>query len=234
MNNSIRCNNCKSENPFYSLNCENCKAYLRARIVNIDLWKFIGRLIESPIKTFANIIHAEHKNFVIILALLFGIKYFLNSLIFSQAFNLNIYSINNLLSNFLLCEGYFLIFISIFAFIITQFNKIMGIRNRFRDNFSIYIFSLIPLILAMVFLAPVEYALFGKHWFYFNPPPFLIKPTAAWIILSIEGLMILWSFVLAILATYTQSKNVIYSIIIGVLYTLLLIGGMIFLPLFPF
>ena len=228
------CPNCENENPFYALNCKNCKAYLRARVVNIELWQFIGKLIESPITGFKNIIHAEHKNFVIILTLLLGIKYFLNAIIFSQTININLESVNFLTWNLILSEGYLIVSLILFSLIITLLNRAFGLINRFRDNFSIYIFSTIPLLFAMVFLVPVEFALFGKYWFIFNPPPYVIKPLEFWVIFSLEGLMILWTLLLAIFGTYSHTRGKIYSMMIGILFLAVLFGGMIYLPLLPF
>ncbi len=60
MKNTITCKNCKDENPFYGLICKSCGSYLRERIFNIDLFKIMGLLIESPQKGFEIIIHSEH------------------------------------------------------------------------------------------------------------------------------------------------------------------------------
>lgn len=234
MKNTIICGNCQTENPHYALNCSNCKAYLRTRVVNIDLWHSIGKLIEYPVKGFTDIIYSEHKNFIFILAVLAGIKYFLNALIFSQTLNIHPGTFNNLVNNYLLSEGYLILFILLFASLITLVYRAAGLETRFKDNFAVIIYSFIPLIFAAIILLPVEIALFGIHWFNFNPPPYIIKPFEFWVLFSVEGLMMLWSLFLLITGMYAQSKNIIYSILVGIVFTILFYLGMIYLPLLPF
>lgn len=234
MKNTITCENCQAENPHYALNCSSCKAYLRTRVVNIDLWHSIGKLIEYPVKGFTDIIYSEHKNFIFILTVLAGIKYFLNAIIFSQTLNINNGTLDNLAYNYLLGEGYLILSALFFAFLITIINRSVGLITRFKDNFAVIVYSLIPLILAAVILVPIEIALFGTHLFNFNPPPYIIKPFAFWVLLSVEGLMIIWSVFLLITGMYAQSKNILYSILIGFVFSILLYIGMIYLPLLPF
>ena len=62
MNKKIKCDNCGKENDFFALNCNNCKSYLRARVVNIDFWKTLWEMIEAPKEAFMKVIFAEHKN----------------------------------------------------------------------------------------------------------------------------------------------------------------------------
>ena len=82
----LLCHNCSTENPFYSLNCNKCNAFLRSKIVNIDLWDTFWKLLESPIRTDELIIQSEHKNFVITILVLAGIKTGISFLIFFNAF----------------------------------------------------------------------------------------------------------------------------------------------------
>ena len=232
MKNVISCPGCSAENPIYQLNCIGCKAYLRGRVVNVDFWKTIGSLLESPFKTFLILIQSEHKNFLIPTFCLFAIKFFINGLIFSHIVHDYHGSLNYLLLNLGLSVIYSLIILIAFSFIITRINKGFGIANRFRDNLTIYIFALVPQLITLIVLFPLEYAVFGVHWITFNPSPFVIRGGTAYIFAIIEGLMILWSLFLAISATYTQTKSKIYSVFVGFVYIIVIFGGMIFLPNF--
>lgn len=234
MKNNLVCKNCETENPFYQLNCKNCKAYLRDRIINIDFWSTLWKIIESPVTAFSNIIHSEHKNFVIVLTFLLSIKYFINSLIFTNALNININTLDYLVINFGLSLGYTIVIVHLFALAVTFLNKVLGVQNRFKDNISIYVYSTLPLILGGIFLFVIEYALFGHYFLTFDPSPFLLKKTAAYTITGIEGILVLWSLLLASAATYTQTKNIIYSIVIGVIFIGILFYGFICFPFFPF
>ena len=228
MKNVLVCNNCKKENAFYLMVCSNCNSFLRSKIPNIDLWETIGKLIDSPVQAFGKIIQAENKNFVVTLMIIVCVKLSLAAMIIYNAF----YSINDAPMTFLkalLLGGVpSIVLLLIFSLIITFSNKLFGIENRFKDNFAIYIFSFIPLIGGMVVLIPIQFALFGEYWFTFNPSPLLMKPTSSLILLIIEGLLFLWSSVLFIVATYSQTRNKIYSFSIGVILMLLVIGVIYF------
>ncbi|KAB2846111.1 MAG: DUF1282 domain-containing protein, partial [Melioribacteraceae bacterium] len=218
MKNILVCKNCETKNPFYQLNCKNCKAYLRDRIINIDFWSTLWKIIESPVAAFTNIVHSEHKNFVIVLTFLLSIKFFINSLIFTNALNSNINTLNYLLINFGLSLGYTIVIVHLFALAVTLLNNFLGNQNRYSDNITIYVYSTLPIIIGGIFLFVIEYALFGHYFLTFDPSPFLLKKTAAYTITGIEGILILWSMFLAAAATYTQTKNILYSIVTGVIF----------------
>lgn len=210
----IVCNNCSTENPFYSLTCQGCSSYLRSRVPNIDLWDTISKILYAPVSTAEMLIQAEHKNFLVSLIILAGIKFSLfiaayyNS-ISSDNFDKNIFGI--LLSGVLI----FCAIILLISFFATITNKLFGLKTRFKDNLIIYVYSYLPTILVFVFLTPIYFALFGIYWYSFNPSPFMIKPIAAYVLASLEGIFFLWSLFLSITSTYAQSKSVLYSVITG-------------------
>ncbi|MFA5803643.1 MAG: YIP1 family protein [Melioribacteraceae bacterium] len=228
MKNVLVCNNCNKENAFYLMICSNCNSFLRSKLPNIDLWETIGKLIESPLQAFDRIIQAENKNYVVTLMILVCVKLSLAAIIIHNA----LYSVNGVpitfLNGLLLGGLPSIVLLSVFSLIITYINKLFGIGNRFKDNFAIYIFGFIPLIGGMVVLTPIQFALFGEYWFTFNPSPLLMKPTPSLILLIIEGLLFVWSSVLFIVGTYSQTRNKIYSICTGVILTLLVMGVIYF------
>ena len=50
-----------------------------------------------------------------------------------------------------------------------------------------------PYSFAAIILFPVELIIFGKYLFSVNPSPFIIKSFLAWVLVSLEFLLILWS-----------------------------------------
>ena len=228
MKNVLVCNNCKKENPFYSMICSNCNSFLRSKIPNIDLWETIGKLIEIPTQAFGKIIQAENKNFVVTLMIIVCVKLSLAAMIIYNAF----YSVNGVpitfLNSFLLGGVPSIILLSFFSLMITFSNKFFGIENRSKDNFAVYIFSFIPMIGGLFVLTPIQFALFGEYWFTFNPSPLLMKPVPFLILLIIEGLLFIWSSILFIVATYSQTRNKIYSTCAGVILALLIVGVIYF------
>src|ERR1039458_8374525 len=83
MKNVIICKSCSTENPYYEVICSNCHSFLRDRIFNIDLWKTIEQLIETPVKAFRRIIQSEHKNFISLIFIFAVFKLFISSIFIS-------------------------------------------------------------------------------------------------------------------------------------------------------
>jgi hypothetical protein len=234
MPNNLICGNCETKNELFQINCSNCNALLRNRVVNIDLWATIWQLIESPTKAIKNIIWAEHKNFVLFISFLIGIKSFTNTLLLSSLFNINPAYHTSLLYNFFLSIIYLFLFLHLFAFVFSKSLKSFGLKSRFKDNYSMLVYSLLPNVVALILLVPVEYALFGKYWFLFNPAPFEIKPLAAYILFGLEGIFFLWSILLLILGFYTQIGKKIISIIVLIIFIAILYLFPVIAPFFPF
>jgi hypothetical protein len=220
----IECNNCGAQNDFYKLNCDQCSALIRGRVVNIDLWNIIWLVIDSPQKAFQKIIHAEHKNFIILLSILAGMKVFLDvqfssNLIFGKSPDISEFMLYLLVSIVL-----FVIIIVLISLGIKTLNLHMNIRTRLKDNIAIYIYSFLPLIFGLVLLLPVEYALFGNHWLTFDPSPFIVKTTPAWVLASLEIALHLWSIILTMVATFAYTGKKLYSIVTGFIIQLIVIG----------
>ena len=222
MKNSVICHNCQTENPFYKLICENCKSYIRDRVYNIDLGNIIARLIENPTSGFKTIIFSEHKNFLVFLILFSVLKFEIDSVFISLYFQKEIISLSNFAVGYL---GLLLILTAVFilfSYLVNFLNKKLGYETRVKDNFSIYIYSFLPHLFALIILFPLELVMFGEYLFSTNPSPFAIKEFIAYTLLILEFLIIIWSFFLTIMAHYTQTKNVLYSIIITIIYQSLL------------
>ncbi|MDP4173613.1 MAG: YIP1 family protein [Bacteroidota bacterium] len=224
MKNVITCKNCKAENPYFSYICNNCRSYLRERVVNIDLWKTLGTIIESPTKAFSNIIHAEHKNFISLLYFLFAIKFFINILMIDDPVFGSIKVLNNVSLLFLLSLIVPIVVICVFALLLKFVTKLLKVQTRFKDNLSILIYSLVPSSIALVFFFPVELVLFGSALFISNPSPFLLKQNPAYVMSALEGLMVIWSFVLTFFAIKSATKSVIFSLISSILFHGIMIG----------
>jgi hypothetical protein len=220
MKNTIVCPNCSNENPFYKLTCSKCKTHLRDRISNIDFGSIIIQLIESPVRAFENIIRSEHKNFILFIIILSTVKIFINA----RFLSLLIFKIPalrlNLELELLIVFAAVYILIWILTLIIFYSNKISGLITRVKDDHAILIYSLIPFGFALIVLFPVELIVFGSYLFSNNPSPFIIKPVSAYVMLSFEGLIILWSTFLSISGLYSVSRNMVYSLCLGVSYML--------------
>lgn len=225
MKNEIICKNCQSTNPFHQLTCLNCKAYLRERVYNLDLWKLLENLIESPVAGFKKIIYSEQKNFILFIIIISSIKFFINTLFFSLIDPQNILLAANSIRNYLIVLALSVVIILISSLIIRATNQIFGNVTRNKDIISILSYSLVPNIFSLVILFPLELIFFGEYLFSNNPSPFLIKETVAYIFLSLELMIIAWTFFLTIMGLFTLTKSFYYSIGMGVLFNFVLFGS---------
>jgi hypothetical protein len=220
MKNIVVCKNCQAENPFYSLICKTCKGFLRERIFNIDFWKVLALLIESPVKGFKTIIYSEHKNFIFFILLLAAGKFTIDLIFFSVLFN---FYHAVIIVNFPVIYIIVLIALSLltlaFSFLLFYIGKPTGIETRKRDNFSILTYSFVPHVFSLFILFPIEIIIFGGNLFSTNPSPFVLKPGIAYTLLIIELLIILWGMFLTAAAVYTQLKNIIVSVFVSAAFT---------------
>ena len=228
MKNVLICSSCTHENPFYLLNCEKCTAFLRPRNPNINLWETIWKIFDTPIKTSEKIVQAEHKNFLILFLIIIAFKYSLVSMIFFNVLKYQGGKTTDVQNNYFVGGLTVILLLIVFSFIITYINRFAGIKNRFKDNLSLYAYSFTPQIFCLLILTPVEFALFGEYWFTFNPSPFLIKPVAAYMLFAIESIMYLWTSMLFIMSTYAQTRNKIYSSVVGVSLSVLIFLTLLF------
>ncbi len=220
MKNTLTCKNCEEENSYYALICKKCKSYLRERIYNIDLWKILGLLIESPTKAFSLIIQSDHKNFISFIMCLASVKLFIDSMYLSLL-TITAEAIHeNIIRNYFIILGSVFTLVLIFGIVITIINKLYNLRTRIRDNFAILTYSLLPYIFALIILFTVEVTVFGGNLFSKDPSVFALKEFLAYALLGFEILIILWGIFLSTIAMYVQSKNIVYSIVVGFVFNL--------------
>ena len=222
MKNIIVCKNCKEENPFYGIICKNCNSYLRERIFNIDLWKTIGLLIEDPGKAFEIIIQSEHKNFLVTIFLFASIKLFIDSMFISMLTHKAEPLFDNFIISFFIIAASLAVLFILLSIVLTTTNKLVGLKTRFRDNLSILIFSLLPHVFGLIILFVVEMTVFGGTLFSRNPSPFNIKEALTYTLTVFEFLVVLWGIFLSIAAIKAQSRNLVYSICAGIVFSALI------------
>ena len=226
----IICQNCGAENEYYKETCSSCKAYLRGKVFNIDLWKIIWYLIESPLKAFQEIIFSEHKNYIVFLLIAMGAKYFTNSLIIA-----NFLSPENSINETPFIQVFpaaaiFIATILLIAYISTKIFNMTGYKNKFKSVAAVLAYSFMPSVMILFILAPIEFALFGEHWFYHNPSPLALKHNAAMVLYGVEAVIYLWGYFLAIKGFYALTGSKMLSIIFGLLFGIILTVGMFLLP----
>jgi hypothetical protein len=214
----IKCKKCNYLNPAYKNICSECKSYLRERVVNIDLWNTTQLIIEDPHKAFKQIIFSEHKNFIVFITFFIGMK----NLLISRFLSVPELGINGVSTSFILSVILMivitLILSSTFVFIQKVLYNKKGIVLRFRDIYAVNSYSFIPYLFGLAFIFPVELVVLGGDIFSNNPYSFEIKPIISYILIGIELITIIWSFILIQKSILAISANRIYSIIITSAY----------------
>lgn len=222
MKNTVNCANCNTENPFYQLTCKNCNTYLRDRVYNVDLFKILGLLIESPKKAYQLIIFSEHKNFIYLVLFFASLKFYIDANLFSVWTSKLHQSHGSIIFEIavILVLSFLLIFI--LAVINSFIEKSAGLTNRTKDNFAIIIYSLIPHAFAVILLFPIELIMFGEYLFSTNPSPFAIKETIAYTMLVLECLTIIWSVFLLVIGNIVITKSMVYSLLIAFIVNIII------------
>ena len=229
MKNVQVCKSCGAENPFYVSTCEKCNFIIRDKIVNIDLWREIAQLLESPVNAFGKIVQSEHKNFVVSILLFTVVKLAIDSTFLSMLRSKGGYADFNIFSNIIFAVGFLIALLFLYSILIKAITKTSGAKTRLKDNLAVLSYSLIPHSLALCIIFPIEVAVFGANVFSTNPSPFLLKPTLAYVFSGFEILVFLWSIFLAVVGIYSQTRSKMFGISFGLIFNVILIGGLYFL-----
>ncbi len=211
------CDNCGEKVPLYQVNCKNCHHFVRTTIVNIDLWSTIWKLIENPVEALKIIIFAQHKNFIFFLLIFLSLKFLLISSFFQSLLQINYLDSHSFILNVLLHVGIFSLFIILFSILMKIAIK-FSIKSRLKDIIAVNIYSFMPVIFSLFIFTPIEYSIFGKHWFIFNPSPFLIKGFFAYIISLLELSLIIWSLLIFWKGLRLQLNSLFLSIVFLVIF----------------
>ena len=212
-----KCKKCNHVNPAYKSICEECKSYLRERVVNIDLWNTIQMIIEEPSAAFRQIIFAEHKNFVIFLIFLIGTK----NLIISRFISVPQLGSDGVITSIMYSLILSIIF-SIIPFLLLTVTQIIVYKKkkiylRFKDIYATNVYAFIPYIFGLIFIFPIELTVLGGNIFSNNPYSFQIKPTISYILIGIEIIVLIWSLILVSKSVYIIVSNRIISILLTII-----------------
>lgn len=229
MKNTQVCKSCGTENPFYVSTCKKCNFIIRDKIVNIDLWSAIARLLENPVIAFRSIIQAEHKNFVVSIILFASVKFSIDTAFLSMLLYNRGYEGGSIFSNLILAIILLVIILFLYSFIIKIITKASEAKTRLKDNLAVFTYSIMPHSLALCIVFPIEIAVFGANMFSTNPSPFLLKPPLAYILSGFEVLIFIWSIFLAVVGMYSQTRSKAFGISAGLIFNILLLSELYFL-----
>lgn len=223
------CSNCGENNPLFLTNCKKCKHYVREKVNNIDLWSTFWKLFENPNKALKTIIYAEHKNFLSFLIVFLGTKFFISAAFLQSLIGISSPDSVYPFYNFLILLACYSITLFVFTKLFTLATRRTN-QTRFKDNLAIITYSFTPILFSLFFLTAVEYGIFGIHWFIFNPSPFIIKGNIAYTLAILEGIMFVWTIFILFKGFRLQSNSKLKSIIFTLLFYLIILAELIFIP----
>jgi hypothetical protein len=197
----IACTVCGTQNDEFAPVCVSCKSFLQTKVDNLNLFETLWSLMESPRATFRRIALARHKNYVILLSCLLGMAIVYSVIWFK--------SLGARVPDFALLMGAGIvagppvgvIFTFLFSFLVHRLGRLLGGTGSYRNVRAAAVYASVPVVYSLIFVFPVEIAIFGPYFFSDNPPPLVINPAAYIALLGFDGAAILWSLTLLIEGT---------------------------------
>lgn len=225
----ILCSVCGTENDDLAVLCKNCKSYLQTKVDTLDLFGMMWMLMESPRRAMKRVVLARYKNYVYFLSALFGI-----SLVYTIMWYRNLGRVFNDLF-VLLAGGLFagpvvgILFALVCSLILSAFARMIGGKASVRNTFAVVAYSTVPIVFSLVFILPVEIAIFGLSFFDSNPSPLVLKPVEYVILIGLDIVATIWSWFLLVEGIvvangFTRLKSAMAGIVLLVLAGLSAVG----------
>jgi hypothetical protein len=194
----IRCSVCGTENDDLAVLCRSCKSYLQTKVDTLDLFGTIWMLMEAPRRAMKRIVLSRYKNYVYFLSSLFGI-----SIVYTVMWYRNLGKVFNdlfilLLGGLIAGPVVGILCGLLISVVLALFARMLGGKATIRNTFAVLAYSTVPIIFSLVFILPVEVAVFGLSFFDNNPSPLVLKPVEYVILIGLDVLATLWSWFLLV------------------------------------
>jgi hypothetical protein len=224
----IRCSTCGHENDEFATVCVQCKGFLQNRIPNLDFYDTVWKVIESPRKAFHDITLAEHKNYSLLMFILFGI-----GLSFTGFWYFQLGSRYESLLDLLAAGTLFGIPLGLVsAIVFTGFfhigARLVGGKGGVRNSLAILAYATTPVSLSLILILPIELLTFGMYLFTANPHPYTIKPELYVTLIAVDGIIALWALVLATVGASVSKQISVWRAFLPVIATMCLSLGLLF------
>lgn len=200
------CPVCGAENEDLAVVCVHCKGYVQAKVDTIDLFHTMWGLLENPRATFRRIAIAGSKNYVLMLALLFGVAFVFVYLWHTRAGVVFPSLVTILAIGLVAGPPTGLLLTSALAVLVSQGARLAGGGVTIRNAFAILAYACFPIVVSLVLVFPLEIAVFGIYLFDSNPSPWVLNPAAFAILAGLDGAAVLWSYVLFAVGLHTVAS----------------------------
>ena len=108
----------------------------------------------------------------------------------------------------------------------------LGGKGTLRNNIAVTSYAMVPLVLLLVFVFPVELSLFGNDLFGENPSPMIIKPAIYAILLGFDAVGMAWSlFLLGEGMALANSVARWKGFMVAIMGTSITVAGVVFFSL---
>jgi len=214
----ITCTVCGQQNDDLSVLCSSCRGYLQSKVENIDLFETIWQLIENPGDAFKKIVLAKHKNYLYVVSSLFGISTMFGIFWLKKLAPLFTNLLTLVGSGMLIGAPFGMLFVFVLAGVIVIAIRLLGGSASIRNTAAVASYSSIPVVLSLVFVFPLEIAIFGVDFFGVNPPPMLLNPAVYLALLGFDALAIVWTLFLlfrgvSVLSGFPKGKSLVLTFV---------------------
>ena len=216
----IACSVCGHQNDDLAVLCASCHSYVQSKVDNLDLFKTMWQLIEMPSVAFRKIVMSSHKNYVLLLSSLLGISIAFGAIWLKKLGSRfgDLFSVVGSGTITGIPLGIF--FVALLGIMLVILIKLLNGKARFKNAFAVVAYSGVPIILSLVFVLPLEIAIFGVDFFGNNPPPMVLNPQVYVALLAFDILAILWAWFLLysgirVLSGFPKGKSLLSTLVIS-------------------
>ncbi len=221
----LSCPVCQTMNDHLAITCKSCKSFLQQRIENLDLFSTIWDVIERPGKAFRTIALANHKNYVFLLSAVAGIAFvftlewlikageYTDSLIALVGAGFVIGPIFGIIA---------LLFLSLFG---VSLGRVLGLKMTVRNTLAVLSYAMLPHVIRLIFILPIELMTFGLYFFTKNPSAYQIRPTSYVLLIGLDGLLSMWGCILIFLGIRSLTEASMPKAFVILLLMVIIVGG---------
>ncbi len=207
--------------------CSSCGSFVQQKVDNINLFEMIWKVIETPRKAFHSIALARNKNYIIFLSCIGGIGFAFTLFWLVKIGEIVSELINLLVFGFTIGPIIGIIVVASYSFLVKLIYAVRKKTMSFRNIFAIVSYSLIPMILTVLFILPIEILSFGVFMFTKSPSAYSLKPFSYITIITIDGLCGLWTIMLLTVGLKTLSSERWFTTIVITLLSVIIFGSLI-------
>jgi hypothetical protein len=194
----IDCPVCGTRNHHLNTVCVSCGGFVQGRVENLDLFSTIWKLIEHPRYAYRQIAIARYKNYSTIVPAVAGIGFVFAFFWYISAGDYTRSAITMLLGGLAIGPLAGVVLNTLMTILVRIALRLFGTAVKFRNLYAVLAYSMVPVLLGVIFILPLEIYSFGRYFFSLNPPPWLLKPFSYYLFVGLGAGVALWTFALAV------------------------------------